>query len=170
MTKTSSRGVTLVELLVALGIVGILAAIAIPMYLNAQNRARQSQTMANMRAVATAWEMRATDSKAYNAAGADFALPRHPLSYEDLGALLTPKYIPTFPRFDGWGHALEFRIDDSASGSARTYTIRSPGRDGAMQPTGTTPGTYREGAFDCFDCDIVFSNGRFVAWPAGAQK
>jgi hypothetical protein len=139
------------------------------MYLNAQHRAKQGQTMANMRAIATAWEARASDVKAYNAAGADFAVPAVELSHDDMSRLLTPKYIPILPRYDAWGHPLEFRVDSSVTATAQQYSIRSPGRDGIFQTTGATANSYAEGAFECFDCDIVYADGHFAAWPQGAQ-
>ena len=169
----TQRGFSIVELLVVLGVIGLLAAIAIPMYMNAQNRAKQGQTMANMRAIATAWELRASEYKAYNASGATFIVPDYEITYTDLTSILAPKYIQVLPRLDGWNHALEFRMDQpyqrtSGGRPAQMYTIRSPGRDGIFKGD-IAEKSYTEGTFDCFDCDIVFANGHFVARPAGAQ-
>ena len=169
----TQRGFSIIELLVVMAVIGLLAAIAIPMYMNAQNRAKQGQTMANMRAIATAWELRATEQKAYNAAGATFTVPDSEITYTDLTSMLAPKYIQVLPRLDGWNHALEFRMDQpyqrtSGGRPAQIYTIRSPGRDGILKGDKGL-NSYTEGTFDCFDCDIVFANGHFVARPAGAQ-
>jgi prepilin-type N-terminal cleavage/methylation domain-containing protein len=173
MKNKAQQGFSIIELLVALAIIGLLAAIAIPMYMNAQSRAKQGQTMANMRAIATAWELRATEYKAYNAAGATFTVPDNEITYSDLTSMLAPKYIQVLPRMDGFNHALEFRMDQPYSRTsnekpAQVYTIRSPGRDGIFKGD-VGDKTYTQGTFDCFDCDIVFANGQFIARPAGAQ-
>ncbi len=59
------RSFTLIELLIVVAIIGILAAIAVPNFLNAQVRAKVAKAVANQKAVATALEMYRTDNNSY---------------------------------------------------------------------------------------------------------
>ena len=111
-----------------------------------------------------AWESRAVDAKSYNAAG--FTWPASPLTYTQLTVLVAPTYMRNIPSMDGWGHPLDFAMDQPFGGgkASSEYAIRSPGRDGAF-----TGNTYTAGPTTSFDCDIVYSGGAFVVWPEGTQ-
>ena len=56
------KGFTLIELLVVILIIGILAAIAIPAFLNQRNKAYDAQAKSNIRTAQTAMETYATDN------------------------------------------------------------------------------------------------------------
>ena len=56
---------TLIELLIVVAIIAILAAIAVPNFLEAQTRSKVSRVKADMRSVATALEAYAVDNNSY---------------------------------------------------------------------------------------------------------
>jgi len=165
MDQQRERGFSILEILVVVMILGLLAAIAIWNYYEAINRARQRRTMADIRTIAVAWEARAVDMKAYNAAG--FTMPVAPIAFSDMTTMLAPTYVRNMPKFDGWGRALDFAADSGfgSSTQANTYALRSPGRDGVFSGT-----TYVQGTTTSFDCDIVYSGGTFIVWPAGGSQ
>src|SRR3954453_10763121 len=63
----SEEGFTLIELLVVILIIGILAAIAIPSFLNQKGKGEDAQTKSNARQAQTAIETWYTDNGNYNA-------------------------------------------------------------------------------------------------------
>jgi prepilin-type N-terminal cleavage/methylation domain-containing protein len=60
-----SRGFTLIELLIVVAIIAILAAIAVPNFLEAQTRAKVSRALADMRSMTTAIESYYVDHNTY---------------------------------------------------------------------------------------------------------
>ena len=63
--KQSRQGFTLIELLIVVAIIAILAAIAVPNFLEAQTRAKVSRVKADVRSLTTALELYYIDSNEY---------------------------------------------------------------------------------------------------------
>ena len=153
----------MLELLVVMAIIAIVSAIATTNYFLALTRAKQKRTVADIRAIALAWEARAVDSQSYLPSGASgYTFPTVPVTYPALRASLVPTYTKNLPQFDGWQRPLEFGFDPE-TGGAGGYAIRSGGRDGIFDPV-VTPGDTTSP-----DCDIIFANGSFVTFPTVAQ-
>jgi type II secretion system protein G len=63
--SVSRSGFTLIELLIVVAIIAILAAIAVPNFLEAQTRSKVSRAKSDMRSIATALEAYAVDNNGY---------------------------------------------------------------------------------------------------------
>jgi type II secretion system protein G len=83
---------TLIELLIVVAIIAILAAIAVPNFLEAQVRAKVARSQADLRTLATALESYRVDANRYPRAELNFALGRR------LSVLTTPiAYLSSAP-------------------------------------------------------------------------
>jgi type IV pilus assembly protein PilA len=71
VVKEKDQGFTLIELLVVIVIIGILAAIAIPLFLNQREKGVDAGIQSDLKALATTEETIYTDKGAYSATAAD---------------------------------------------------------------------------------------------------
>jgi hypothetical protein len=162
-----------------LGALALLALTAIPALSGEQgddpDRAKQKQTIVDVRNVGSAmyyWfqsEMLPKRSdEAHEKARAESeaksvditAVPE--ISREELEKLLVPKYLPSIPQQDGWGHPYEFRLNTADPSAVHMMGVRSAGRDGQFSGI-----LYEVGAFDPpdYDQDIAWVDGYFMRWP-----
>jgi len=175
LQSSGGAGVVLavaVGLLVVIGFMGIVAAIAIPNLLTAMQRSKQKRTMADMSTIATAIEAYATDNNTYapgnwkapaeGVVGAERTGvrldPRMRLDLNSLAGALTPTYVRTIPRVDGWNREIEVYV----GAGGEEYATRSLAKDGTAEGD-----AYQLGPTGNFDCDIVYAMGQFVTYPDG---
>lgn len=136
---------------------GMIAAVAVPNFLNAVDRGKQKRTMADIRSVATAVETFSIDENRYPTSLGGTWVP-----IDQIASKLEPTYIRKLPREDGWGNKLMFQ------GNGREYRIVSPGKDGKLDRNWT--GHIQGGGTSTFSADIVFGDGQFLVWPEGEQS
>jgi type IV pilus assembly protein PilA len=111
-TIRDERGFTLIELLVVILIIGILAAIAIPSFLNQRGKGYDASAKSDVKTVQTALETYYTDNSSYDC-GADAAAC----------VVKLKKIEPTVPAVTPTGPITVL------SGDATTYTITVKGGD-----------------------------------------
>jgi len=136
---------------------GIVAAIAIPNFLNAVDRGKQKRTMADIRSAGIAMEAYAVDNNIYAGPTEGWV----PLA--ELSDVLSPIYIRNLPEVDGWGNTILVWSDGQG------YRIVSPGKDGELDRNWS--GDLGDGGpTSRLTSDIVFVDGQFAAWPEGMQQ
>src|SRR6188474_3642525 len=103
--RNRQKGFTLIELLIVVAIIGIIAALLIPNFLDALQKAKQKRTVADIRNVGTAEMSWLTDQIAAAAAGATNTVNTasySAISATELASLLVPQYVQEVPKNDGW--------------------------------------------------------------------
>ena len=150
-------GVVMAVLMVgALNIAGIISAFALPNMMSAMERGRQRKAVQEILVIANASENYYLENDSYPPAA----------SFDDLIAILVPKYVKSLAREDAWGHAFQYQAWPQSAAS--DYAIGSAGRDGLWQHDSLQ--VYPVAVTGSFDCDLVYKNGFFVQHPEGIQS
>jgi type IV pilus assembly protein PilA len=167
--RNRQKGFTLIELLIVVAIIGIIAALLIPNFLDALQKAKQKRTVADMRNSGTAMFSWLTDQVGAAAAGAtatevnlDTANYGSPLTSSVVSTFLVPQYLQSVPDKDGWKNTYSFWMNTANVLAQTVLAVRSTGRDNK-----TSADKYTVAGFDPtdYDQDIVWADGFFVRWP-----
>ncbi|HEV8238900.1 MAG TPA: prepilin-type N-terminal cleavage/methylation domain-containing protein [Thermoanaerobaculia bacterium] len=163
--RNRQRGFTLIELLIVVAIIGIIAALLIPNFLDALQKAKQKRTVADIRNAGTAEMSWLTDQIAAAAAGASTTVvdvgDYTQMATANLSNLLVPQYLQQVPDKDGWKENIDYYVTTNFS-NKKIMLTRSYGQGGNDDGD-----TYTAGAFEPTDYaqDIVWADGFFVRWP-----
>jgi type IV pilus assembly protein PilA len=130
------QGFTLIELLVVMIIIGILAAIAIPVFLNQRKRAVDSSIKSDLRSIANQMETYYTDNQAYVAVTQASAGAVVPVGTENVKVsgtniftvdLLDSAGAVTTTVANATGYCIDGQGNGKGSGATITYNSQSGG-------------------------------------------
>ena len=166
--RNRQKGFTLIELLIVVAIIGIIAALLIPNFLDALQKAKQKRTVADIRNTGTAMFSWLTDQVGAAAAGAsasDVNLGSYgsEVNGAAVGSVLVPQYMQEVPNVDGWKEPYNYYLKTATPLDPQVMAIRSKGRN----RTNDGGPSYSVTSFDPTDYnqDIVWADGFFVRWP-----
>lgn len=144
--------------LLLVAFIGIVAAIAVPNVITAQQRAKQKRTIADLRTTGTAIEMFVTDKNDYPQISSMYVA--------ELEKALVPAYIKALPTVDGWGTAL--RYECWPRGKCEHYAVGSAGADREFEHE-SLEDYAQDTQTGNFDADIVWMDGELVQHPEGVS-
>lgn len=169
--RNRQKGFTLIELLIVVAIIGIIAALLIPNFLDALQKAKQKRTVADERAMVTAFVSLVTDLSSAAAAGQSGSYTvgaggQTPSNVGELELLLVTRYVAAVPVLDGWKNTYEYWMATTLT-APQLFAMRSRGLKGEADTntytiTAFTPTDYEQ--------DIVWSDQFPIKYPSNLKK
>ncbi len=144
-------------------VLGIVAAIAIPNFIMAKEKAKQARAVNEVRAIGEAVQRYQADNGSCPDTGHEEGAYYSIVDVSKLEEALVPKYIAVLPAKDPWNTAYSYGVsEDDAS-----FIVICNGSDGvsSLERIPEEPVTTA-----CFEDEIIFENGDFVQKPEGQQK
>jgi prepilin-type N-terminal cleavage/methylation domain-containing protein len=166
--RNRQKGFTLIELLIVVAIIGIIAALLIPNFLDALQKAKQKRTVADIRNTGTAmfsWLTDQVGAAAAGSTGSSVNLGSYgsgKVAVDTMASILTPQYLQSIPTLDGWKHPYEYYLNTANPLAKNVMAVRSLARDGAGSSSDYTVTSFEP---TDYDQDIVWADGFFVRWP-----
>jgi len=171
------KGFTLIELLIVIAIIGLLAAMLIPVFLASIQKAKQKGTMQDMNGIAKSIVDYVTD-RGWAPEQSGPIIPGSSFIDE-----LNPFYLKALPVLDQWGTAFQVycgtAIESAGVGGVTAsgpddFLIVSFARDRLQTPFDYNPmdprGSYFElTALPSFNQDLIIWNGSWIHVPKSAQ-
>jgi type II secretion system protein G len=172
------KGFTLIEMLVVITIIGILAALFVPIIAGAIQKAKQKGTMQDMNTLAKAITEYITDHGAPPPQAGPLS------SATAFYSALSGFYLKVMPQNDQWRTAFNVycgtaitgaNIGGISSAGDDDFLIQSLGRDGASTPftyDPASPGSafFKVSTMSDFDQDLVNWNGTWIHAPRHFQQ
>ncbi len=171
----NQKAFTLIELLIVVAIIGILAAIAVPNFLNAQIKARIARVEADHKAITTAMEAYMIDHNSYpiesHSANANwgFRLLTTPVAY--VNSILKDPFLDKYEltRENDFDLVYEFDTVARSGKNLNMYVVESLGPDGFDDFNSTTYPSHNAD-FEFFDAsngitskgDILRAGGIYI--------
>jgi hypothetical protein len=144
-------------LAVVLAVAGIVAAIVVPNFLGALEKAKQTRAMVELQTMGQAIEVYKAEH-GYAPRAADVA---------GLAAALGDRYASSIPRLDPWQHPFRYLCwkESRTAEGCDHYRIACAGRDGKFEKLDLRAYEPAEFASTEYDRDMVYGDGAFIVQP-----